>query len=65
MTAPKIPPMVPPTTAVWRFSLVQSFVAGAEVVSNGVPVETAVATICVGVDDGNANVMEAKGVDVI
>lgn len=38
---------------------------GAEVASNGEPVEIAVATICVGDDVGDASVMEAMGVDVI
>jgi hypothetical protein len=44
MIAPNMPPMVPPTIAVWRFSFWQSFVMGVEVGSNGEPVEMAVAT---------------------
>lgn len=38
---------------------------GDGVASNGDPVETAVATICDGVEVGDANVMDARGVDVI
>lgn len=48
MIAPKRPPMVAPTTAVWCLSFLQTSERGAAFASNGVPVETAVATTCVG-----------------
>jgi hypothetical protein len=40
--------MVPPTKAVWCRSFLQTSEAGAAVAASGVPVETALATTCVG-----------------